>query len=102
MPTLRIHPEAREELTEAAGFYEERVAGLGEDFLEEYRTVLKRILNGPERAPRVLRGFRRLNLRRFPYSVFYRLRGEEVFIIAVAHMHRRPFYWKPRFSPKNP
>jgi plasmid stabilization system protein ParE len=96
VPILRIHPEAREELAEAAGFYEGRVTGLGEDFLEEYRAVLKRILDGPERAPRILGEFRRLNLQRFPYSVVYRPRDEEVFIVAVAHMHRRPFYWKSR------
>ena len=96
MPALRIHPEAREELAEAAAFYEERLSKLGEDFLEEYRATLKRILDAPERSPLSYREFRRVHFRRFPYNVVYRVRGEAVFIVAVAHMHRRPFYWKSR------
>jgi plasmid stabilization system protein ParE len=35
-------------------------------------------------------------VKRFPYSVFYRLREDHVRILAVAHQKRRPFYWRKR------
>jgi hypothetical protein len=35
-------------------------------------------------------------LRRFPFGLVYRLGVEEVQVVAVAHLHRRPGYWKSR------
>lgn len=37
---------------------------------------------------------RRLLVGRFPYQVVYRLRATEIVIVAVAHLKRRPGYWK--------
>jgi toxin ParE1/3/4 len=34
---------------------------------------------------------------RFPFTLVYRLRGDEVEILAVAHARRRPGYWRSRF-----
>jgi hypothetical protein len=31
---------------------------------------------------------------RFPYAVIYSLIDSDVFVLAVAHGHRRPFYWQ--------
>jgi len=39
---------------------------------------------------------RKLNFHRFPYAIVYSLRGDTLFIKAVMHLHRRPFYWKDR------
>lgn len=41
-------------------------------------------------------GRRRFLVRKFPYSVVYYLRGDEVGVIALAHHRRRPAYWKSR------
>ncbi|MBU1775437.1 MAG: type II toxin-antitoxin system RelE/ParE family toxin, partial [Gammaproteobacteria bacterium] len=41
-------------------------------------------------------GFRRVIVRRFPYSVVYRAKGEHIYIIAVAHQRRHPNYWSDR------
>jgi len=35
-------------------------------------------------------------LRRFPYFLVYRVEPERVVIVAVAHAHQRPGYWKDR------
>jgi len=41
-------------------------------------------------------GFRYHVLSRFPYTVWYELHDATVTILAVAHQHRRPRYWKAR------
>jgi len=90
------HPEAKEELEAAAVWYEERVAGLGEDFLKEVERTLGWIMEEPKRWRLVRPGTRKLNFQRFPYAIVYSLRGDTLFIKAVMHLHRRPFYWRGR------
>jgi hypothetical protein len=74
---LRVVREALKETERAAEDYEEKHAGLGEDFLQEHETAYMRI----EKVPRAHyemtisglegREFRRAVLRRFPYRVIY-------------------------------
>ncbi len=90
------HPEAPCELEQAALWYEDRRPGLGMDFLEEYRATLRRIMAEPGRW-RIIRGEnRKLNFMRFPYAIVYSVHGETLYIKAVMHLHRRPFYWSLR------
>lgn len=42
---------------------------------------------------------RRLPVARFPYHVVYMLHDDVIHILAVAHDHRRPGYWKHRNHP---
>ena len=35
-------------------------------------------------------------LDRFPYTVWYDLSGQLATVVAIAHQHRRPSYWKAR------
>jgi hypothetical protein len=93
------HPEADEELEAAALWYEERQPGLGDDFLDQFEHTLNRILAEPERWRKVRGDNRKLNFDRFPYAVVYSVRSEVIYIKAVMHLHRRPFYWKLRDIP---
>lgn len=36
----------------------------------------------------------------FPYALVFRIRGDELQVIAVMHMSRRPGYWKERIGNK--
>jgi len=90
------HPEADQELEAAALWYEQRQPGLGEDFLDEFERTLRRILAKPERWRQFRGENRKLNFNRFPFAIVYSLRGDELYIKAVMHLHRRPFYWAPR------
>ncbi len=40
--------------------------------------------------------YRRIVVRRFPYLVFFEVRGETVEVVAVAHASREPGYWRAR------
>jgi toxin ParE2 len=90
------HPEAEQELEAAAVWYEEQQPGLGDDFLEEFEHTLRRIQAEAERW-RVFQGDnRKLNFHGFPYAIIYSLRAKAIYIKAVMHLHRRPFYWSHR------
>ncbi len=39
---------------------------------------------------------RKFPLRKFPYSLVYRVQGEVITVIAVAHQSREPGYWAGR------
>ena len=93
------HPEADEELQAAALWYEERQSGLGDNFLDEFERTLGRIVAEPERWRRIRGENRKLNFHRFPYAIVYSLRADALYIKAVMHLHRRPFYWLRRQQP---
>lgn len=96
MNPAELHPQANEELTEVALYYEARAVGLGADFLDEFERTLTFLSQFPG-AGRVIRhGSRRVSLRRFPYHLIYRIDSDRVFVLAVAHQRRRPGYWRER------
>ena len=41
-------------------------------------------------------GIRRSLIRRFPYSLLYRVDPDEIVILAVMHQKRHPAYWLSR------
>jgi plasmid stabilization system protein ParE len=87
---------ADEELVEAAKFYESKTKGLGVDFLAELDNAIARLTDHPYAGAVVSGPVRRRLLRRFPYGLLYRLEADEIVIVAVMHLHRRPGYWSGR------
>lgn len=88
--------EAREEFWEAALYYESREIGLGLRFRNEVAHAVQKILADPLLWREHEGGFRRVNCPVFPYYLTYIIRGEKIVIVAVAHGHRKPGYWKDR------
>ena len=93
---MKISPEAEADLAEARAFYEGRRGGLGDEFLESFEDTLRSIETSPEAFSVVHRQLRRTLMRRFPFSVYYRIEGGEPVIIAVFHSRRNPKDWKSR------
>lgn len=91
--TFSYSPQARRELVEAADYYEGERPGLGSAFLDAVDEALEQLARHPESAPLVRGRIRRKPLRRFPYSLLYSIRRDEVRILAVMNQKRRPFYW---------
>ena len=93
--SYRFLSPALDELSEAAAFYDERVAGLGADFLDEVDGAVARIQQFPEAWSRLSEGFRRCSLRRFPYTLIYTLLDDgEILIVSVFHQSREPRSWR--------
>lgn len=93
---IRLHPAALQELEEAAAFYDLQSSGLGEAFLDDFERAGGQILLLPDSSPIASRHARRKLMARFPYAVVYSLIDDDVFVLAVAHSRRRPFYWRDR------
>ncbi len=91
-----FHPEARSEFEEAIDYYEGREVGLGYDFAVEVHHAIQRIVDYPEGWAELEHGIRRCLVRRFPYGVLYAVHEDEIVILAVMHLHRRPGYWRDR------
>jgi toxin ParE2 len=94
------HPEADEELEGAAQWYEDRQPGLGDIFLDQFESTLRRILSEPERWRKIRGENRKLNFHQFPYAIVYSLNKDVLYIKTVMHLHRRPFYWSERDFPE--
>ena len=94
-----FHPEARLEYREAAAFYEVCRPGLGASFSSEVETTVERILATPNRWRCVAQTVRQCRTRTFPYAVLYTVDPDQILILAVMHLHRRPGYWRTRLAP---
>lgn len=93
---LEFHPDAEAEMRAAARYYDERQSGLGEDFLQEVERAAGVAVDHPAAGTPVSSGFRWVLTRRFPYAVIYRAVQHRIEIMAVAHLRRRPGYWRAR------
>ena len=71
-------------MTEAALFYETANAGLGDDFLDDIQHAINTIQKRPELGAKVAHGFRRMLVRRFPFSLIYAVESEQLIVVAVA------------------
>jgi plasmid stabilization system protein ParE len=96
--TVRNLRAASEEFAAATQWYEKQRPGLGAEFFDAVTETTDRIEAHSEIGTPVSpdQRTRRLLVQRFPYQVVYRLLPDEIVIIAVAHLKRRPGYWKTR------
>jgi len=91
-----FHPEARAEVRESVEFYDTRLDGLGLRFLAAVEGTVEGISADPEAGAPVAGGFRKRIVLGFPYNIIYRVWEDYIYLVAVAHHHRRPGYWRER------
>ena len=92
--TYRLLPPAASEVREAARYYEQKVPGLGYEFLAEVRAALRRILTNPQAWCPLDDTFRRCRTSRFPYGLIYTLEVDCILVVSVMHLHRHPETWR--------
>ena len=69
-----LHPEAQQDLRDAAEFYRNRAgSSVSQSLFAEFE-----------------------HIQRFPYSIIYTVVGDEIRILAVAHQSRHPGFWRSR------
>jgi hypothetical protein len=84
---------ALEELADAALYYERQQTGLGFEFMEEVDAFVQIITIAPQQPRLRRRGYRRVNLKRFPYYIAYSIEAGVIVVLAIGHAARRPEYW---------
>jgi plasmid stabilization system protein ParE len=95
---VRLLAPAAAELDEARAWYAAQAPGLDRRFIHELISAGKRIVERPHAWPVLGDGVRRFRLGRFPYGLIYVVKGDEIVVLAVAHLHRKPNYWRGRQS----
>ncbi len=98
---VELHEEARQELSVAAHWYEERSSGLGDDFAVEVLRALDSIKDVPETWPawpgvRHTPTIHRFLLSDFPFALPYVVLKDRIVVLAIAHVRQRPGYWLRR------
>ena len=96
--SLRVLEIAQLELDEAISYYNAQKPGLGDAFLLEAVAAIERIRKFPDAWHPLGPSLRRCRLRRFPYGLIYASNANEILIVAIAHAHRRPDYWRDRLT----
>ena len=89
-------PEAQDDIDSAYAGYEQRLAGLGDQFLVSLRDQVDRIQANPELYGVLHQDVRAAPMRRFPYVVYYRVEADRILVIAVQHGRRSAGAWQGR------
>ncbi len=90
-------PRAIRDLEQIGAYYrsaaDDKIAGA---IAERIELVIARLARHPQSAPRVVgrADVRAVLVLRYPYKIFYRLRGDVVEILHIRHAARRP--WEER------
>ena len=85
-----FRPEARQEALAAQVWYESRALGLGLEFARALEAALASAIRHPDAYTLVEGECWRVLLRKFPFSLIYRARSEELVVVAVFHHRREP------------
>ena len=95
---IRLLPAAALELEQAAEWYAAQSPGLDQRFLDAVETARWKIVEHPLAWSSLGDGVRRYRLVRFPYGVVYFADDTGIVVVAIAHLHREPDYWRSRLT----
>ena len=87
---------ALQELRDAIAYYEAVDLELGNSFRAAIESAISLIRQFPNAWPQLSTTTRRCRTKRFPYGIIYRIKNNEIQILAVAHFSREPNYWVDR------
>ncbi len=96
MKRVRFIAAARREFLAEVIYYSEVEAGLGERFAEAVEEATARALTFSQAGSPSASNTRRVMVKGFPFSIFYRPDDTGIIVFAVAHHARQPGYWRSR------
>jgi len=91
-----FHPEAEIELNLSIDYYEKCQTNLGLRFANEVYATIQRILNYPNAWQPLDDEIRRCLTNKFPFGIVYYQKDDEIIILAVMQLNRKPNYWLNR------
>lgn len=87
---LELTEWAKSDLDSGHDFYEQKSPGIGEYFLDTLYSDIESLYLYAGTHPIRNRRFYRMLSSRFPYAVFYELRGDLILVVAVLDWRRKP------------
>jgi plasmid stabilization system protein ParE len=86
------HPKLADDIRAAAMHYAE----ISERVLSAFWLELESVIASIERNPRIHHydacGFRRVNMKRFPYHLLYEVEDDNIFMVVFRHDRRHPSF----------
>lgn len=96
MKSLILLPSAEADLAAIQQYYDSVSSIAWDRFDVELEEAISWILRLPETWSRANHKMRKYQLRKFPYTVYYSINGEDLVISAILHQKRHPDSWRKR------
>jgi len=94
-----FHREPDAEFIEALQHYADISPELGGRFYDAIHRLIFDASQTPGTFRFIRQPARRHFTRDFPYGIIYVARPDDLWILAVMHLHREPKYWEHRLTP---
>lgn len=98
MKPYSLHREALEEFDAAAAYYARIDPALGQRFYSVIDRLIDEACQSPAAFRYIRQPARRHFSREFPYGIIYVERPDDLWILAVMHLRRKPGYWQHRLD----
>ncbi|NJS36206.1 MAG: type II toxin-antitoxin system RelE/ParE family toxin [Brachymonas sp.] len=85
-----------DEIDEALAYYQAIDPMLCSRLTNDIEQALSAIAHMPESWKSIGGGLRQNRLKAFPFLMNYLVRDDKIWIVAFAHTHRKPNYWRDR------
>lgn len=85
---IAFKEQAREDIANAAFWYETQKSGLGDQFLIELNELVNRLRVNPHLYQARRKSLRLGLVNRFPYLVVFEIEGKYVVVYKIIHSHR--------------
>ena len=94
--TVRLSPQARRDIAQAAQYYEREREGIGDKFVSRVGEAIERVEANPQGYALTYRQLRKCDLRKFPYSLWFEIRPDNSLVVACLHNKRDRILVKER------
>jgi toxin ParE1/3/4 len=86
---VKFVKEATNELRESVDWYELSAEGLGLRFMDEIDSTIERIALNPTLYQKITAQIRKIQVNKFPFSVFYKIEDSTLIILRIFHNKRK-------------
>lgn len=93
---LIVNPFAEHDLKISKKWYDLQKGNLGTEFILEVENTIQSILSNPFQFTKIKGEIRRALIKRFPFGIYYFVKGDIINVFAVFHFNRNPKIWKSR------
>ena len=85
---LSYRPEVEDDIVDATLWYEDKLDGLGDEFIAEYLAAIRRIRDNPLLFAIAANGLRPCRLKRFSYIIHFVVDANDILIVALMGSER--------------
>ena len=83
------HPDTEDDIDEGVDYYFRNQPGIEEEFIASIEAAVLKLIKNPQLSREFEPPYRKITTGRFPFQIIYRIREEDIKIVAVMHQSRR-------------